>query len=94
MTRYYVPFTHNSPSAVDIKGHRLVILASDPKELADNSNVFGNDEIREFVFEKNEEPAVLADIATQAKGGVVVAPPGISVSFMLSSLQRDLPWVH
>lgn len=94
MTRYFVPFSHNIPSAIEIKGHRLLILSTSKNELSENSGFLGSDEIRELYLDKENDNAVLAQLAESAKGGIVVTPPGMTLESVIISLEQELPWVH
>ncbi len=93
MSKFFVPYTGEQPTAVEIKGHRLLILGQRSSELAEGLKEIGGEEIREYEFFGDGE-LELAKLATQIKGGVVLAPPGTSVSAMLKDLERELPWVQ
>ncbi len=93
MTKYFIPFTSNCPRAIEVKGHRLVIVTTNRRELKDFGDFLGTEEIREFCLPDNENEA-LATLAASVQVGVVVTPPGMSISTIISSLENELPWVH
>jgi hypothetical protein len=93
MGKYFVPYEQNRPVAIEVKGHRLLVVASSPDSLLKGENLFIGDEIREIRAASNKDD-VLASLAASINGGIVVAPPGMSMSLMLMSLEEQLPWVH
>jgi len=93
MGTFFIPFHDEAPAAVDIRGHRLLVVTSDLEDLVEHQNLVGADEIREMRVPENDDHA-LALLAATAGGGVVITPPGVSVSAMLESLETELPWVH
>ena len=96
MEKYFLPYYHNLPAAIEIKGHRLLIVTCNEEDMLDELSALGGDEIREIqVGDFELEPSnALATIAAENNCGVVLTPPGISPSLMISSLERQLPWVN
>lgn len=93
MSRYFVPYEGDRPAAVEVKGHRLLIVASSPDALVQDDYLIVGNEIREVSVPKDQEH-MLANLAASVRGGVVVAPPGMTMTSMLLSLEAQLPWVH
>lgn len=93
MSKLFVAYSGDTPAAIDIKGHRLVILSNSIEDIADGLPLLGADAIREIDV-VSDDTASLAELAATVNGGVVVTPNGMSVSSMIVDLERDLPWVH
>jgi hypothetical protein len=96
MEKLFVPYSINGPAAVDIKGHRLLIISTDQDDMQESLPVLGGSEVREIDIADNgpDETTVLAELAAGINGGVVLAPPGIPLSTMLYNLERELPWIQ
>ncbi|MCB0322628.1 MAG: hypothetical protein KDD69_03610 [Bdellovibrionales bacterium] len=96
MSTFFVPYTRNVPAAIEIKGHKLLIVASEPEDIAADLQLIGADEIREIDLPGDEAQTteVLADLAAEVGGGVVLTPAGVSPSVMIHSLEQELPWIH
>jgi len=96
MTRYFVPYDHENPLAIDIKGHRLILLSSDRENLALDLKKIGGDDVREIHLrdEPLEQSQELTRLAASVGGGVVITPPGVSISSMIRNLENELPWIH
>lgn len=93
MTIVFIPYEHNRPAAVEINGHRLLILATSREEFEGELSTLGADEVRQIELVGDETEA-LAELAASVQSGVVVTPPGIAVGDMMQSLKSELPWVH
>lgn len=96
MTKYFIPYTQEIPAAIEIKGHRLLLVSTDEGELLDDLDRIGGDTVREINLRDDsaEQTAALADLAASVNGGVVLTPPGVSLERMIQSLETELPWVH
>ena len=96
MQKFFVPYTNNEPAAVEVNGHRLLILTSESDDLVHDLELLGGSEIREMDLseDESEQSRVLADLAADINGGVVLAPPGISPRDMIENLAEELPWIH
>ena len=96
MQKLYVPFSNNLPAAVEINGHRLLIVCSQSADLASDLAAVGAKEVREVEVDDGEleSAQALADLAAGINGGVVLTPPGISAGDMIANLQLELPWIH
>ena len=93
MGRVYIPYSGEAPAAVSIKGHRLLIVATTADDLIESNRVLGGDAIKELEVQSDGGQA-LAELAKEIQGGVVLSPPGMSLSAMMTSLEHQLPWVH
>ncbi len=96
MSVFFVPYFDDVPATIEVNGHTLLIVASDSDDLQEEMSFIGANEIREFIVEKEEEeiPEVLADLAADIGGGVVLTPPGVRTLDMIDDLVRELPWIH
>lgn len=88
-----MPYIDEKPAAIDIKGHRVLILTCSSDDMIGSLNVLGGTSIRELDFIGDETQA-LGELAASIDAGVVLAPPGVSISTMIYSLKEQLPWVH
>jgi hypothetical protein len=93
MSTFFVPYHGNKPAPIDIKGHRLLILSTSSEEVEESLPLLGADEIRPVEL-VDDGGSALAELAARVDGGVVITPPGMTVSAMLLSLERELPWLH
>ncbi len=93
MSTVYVPYSGNNPAAIEIKGHRLLILTSVREDIERDLRLIGGSEVRSVDLVGNENEA-LANLAASIGAGVILAPPGIDMPAMLKNLERELPWVH
>ncbi len=94
MSTFFIPYSGDTPAAVEINGHRLLILASEPGDVEPDLIELGGTEVRTLEIEKGHENEAFLHLAEEIKGGVVLTPPGIPVSILIDSLERELPWVH
>ena len=93
MEKYYIPFTNGTPAAIEVKGHRVLLLTSSADDLMGETDVFGACEIREVVSH-GECDDLLADLAAAISGGVILAPEGTRPSTIIENLWESLPWIH
>ncbi len=93
MTTYFAPYSGDKPAVVNIKGHRVLILASTPDDAVVDLDRVGGNELR-AIHVSDKEPAEFAQLAAEVQGGVVVSPPGVSIKNMITSLEAQLPWVQ
>ncbi len=90
---FFIPYVHGNPLAVDIKGHRLLLVGTDPELMNDQLEFIGGDTLRELKLPEGDRDQ-LAEIAASVRGGVVVAPEGMTLGDLLDDLETELPWVH
>lgn len=93
MARVYVPFKSENPASIEVKGHKVLIVASKVEDLIEHECLLGGEEIREMYFKESDQEA-LQRLALLVDGGVVLAPPGVGLSAMIHSLEHELPWIH
>ena len=89
----YMGMQGDTPALVVIKGHKLLLLSSVSEDLEEELSMLGADGMAEIEYSKDKD-SVLADLAAQVGGGIVIAPPGTRVGTMLYNLQQQLPWVN
>jgi hypothetical protein len=93
MSKIFVPYCENSPAALNIKGHRLLILSSSSEQLNNYLEEMGGTHIKAIdLFEDENE--VLAQLAASIDGGIVISPPEESIEDIVRNLEDQLPWVH
>lgn len=93
MPTFFVPYDRNTPAAIEIKGHRLLIMSTSKEEIEEELTTVGANEIREITVAEDEtEP--LAELAASVNGGVVLSPPGLSISALVLNLEQELPWLQ
>ena len=93
MDRYFIPYNEGIPVAIDIKGHRLLVVSTECDPLIEELELIGGDDLRVLDLDEDDKNT-LTDLAASINGGIVVTPPGLSLSAMLESLEDELPWVH
>lgn len=93
MSKFFIPYDGENPAAVDIKGHKLVIVSTSAEEMLNGLQSLGGDHLEELEVSEGDSQA-LSEIAAQVNGGVVLSPPGVPVDHMLFDLERELPWVQ
>lgn len=96
MATVFVPYTHNRPASIEIKGHRLLILAAEEDDLLIDLDEVGGTEVRELQLrdENEAQSKELSQLAEDIQGGIVITPPGIRASVMIKNLEVQLPWVQ
>ncbi len=96
MTRYYLPISHDAPVAIEIKGHRLILLTTDEQDIREDLPLLGGDTVHELNLRDDmaDQTAALSELAEQVNGGVVLTPPGVTVAAMIHNLENELPWIH
>ena len=96
MNRFFVPYSGKKPAAVEINGHRLIVLSQsdeiDPQDL----EMVGADRLKSVKVDEDENETVkfFARLSQRNDAGVIVAPPEVKYSDLLSSLQDQLPWLQ
>lgn len=96
MTTYFIPYSNNQPASIEVKGHRLLLVATNPEDIEENLDEIGGDRVEQLEIAGNhlEQSVALSSLAESIKGGVVLAPPGVSLSNMLDNLEKELPWMQ
>lgn len=96
MNKLFVPYVKDSPAAIDIKGHKVLLVTADAFSLETELSTLGGDSIREIFIHSDslDETEALAALAEQSNCGVVVTPQGVGVTNMIRSLEHSLPWLH
>jgi hypothetical protein len=93
MSKFFVPYSGDTPATLEIKGHRILIVTTTSDDAFESLSATGGDQVREIDIPKSETDA-LTDLAMSFNGGVVLAPTGVEMSTMIQSLEQELPWVH
>jgi hypothetical protein len=96
MGHIFAPYRGNSPAALTINGHRLIILSYERGELEPHLDLVGADRVRRVKSGETDEEqeVVLQKLAKRVKGGIVIMPPDVAFGEVLRSLQDQLPWVQ
>ena len=93
MNQFFVPYTGDKPAAVEINGHRLVILATERGELEEHLDLVGGETVHlveDSEFETEEQ--IIRDISLSANAAVVISPPEVELPRLLEGLKESLPW--
>ena len=91
--KVFVPYVDESPAAIEINGHRLLIVRADVESDVTDFEFVGATEIREYSLD-DDDTELLASLASQVDSGVVIAPPEMPLSAVIADLQSGLPWLH
>lgn len=96
MSIYYIPYHGKKPAAVEINGHRLVILSKDKASLQEDLVILGADTVKKLKgdIEAEENLPQIDRIARNARAGVVFAPEEANVTEIIKNLEEQLPWLH
>ena len=96
MSKYFVPYSGDKPAAVNINGHRLLILAREKSALEDELEVIGASELRPLQLGRTraEESRMLSKLARTTHAGVVIAPGDLELKDVLKNLENQLPWLQ
>jgi hypothetical protein len=92
----FVPYKGSKPAAMNINGHRIIILSQDAASLEDNLSLVGADRVRciDGSSGASHTQYVIGKLAAKVKAGVVMAPHEIALADLLSSLRLQLPWIQ
>ena len=93
MEKYFVPYSHGNPLAIEIKGHRLLLVGKDRGKMLEDLDTIGADMLKEFILPEGNKTQ-LAELAASVNGGIVVAPDGMTLGALQIDLEIELPWVH
>ena len=96
MLRYFVPYVNEKPASIIVKGHKLVLVSTDSRDLLKGLAVIGADRVEEIQVEENaaKQDLFISNLAQSVHGGVVMAPPGVDLRQVLEGLEHELPWMH
>ncbi|MBX7143730.1 MAG: hypothetical protein K1X79_04705 [Oligoflexia bacterium] len=96
MSTFFIPYAGRRPAALDINGHRLVIVSPSRGPIEESLEFFGADRVRSLKVANNPSghEAVLGRMAKRVGGGVVVAPPDVGIEEVVRNLHTQLPWLQ
>ena len=95
MQTYFVPYTGESPAALQINGHRVVLLARDRAQLENELTIVGADRVCPIDDEDfSSEEHLLSYMAETTHAHIVVTPSEIPLSDIIENLERELPWIQ
>jgi hypothetical protein len=96
MKKFYIPYSGRKPSAVEINGHRLIMLAQDKESVITHLDAVGADRLKVVKVEDSETAEVefFSKLSFRNHAGVVILPPEVSCGDMLATLEASLPWVQ
>lgn len=96
MATVFVPYTNDRPASIEIKGHRLIILAALQDDLIPDLFEVGGTEVRPLQLRDETEGQLqdLNELAECIRGGIVIAPPGVRARTMIKNLENELPWLQ
>lgn len=95
METLYAPYVGNAPATIEVNGHRVVVLATDPSALEEQLALVGGDSVHPLdeSTEASGEDA-LHRLAEVTHAHVVVTPREATVEDVLHSLEESLPWLQ
>jgi hypothetical protein len=95
MEKYFVAYQGETPAALSINGHRVVILAKDSEQLTRELEFVGADRIQSVdEIEFGTEEQVVSHFAQTVNAHVVVSPSNVELRDLVATLERELPWIH
>lgn len=96
MAILYAPYIGDKPSAIQINGHRFLILAQEEESLQGNLMILGADDVRPVSCgdSRSEQTRAITELAKEIECDVVVAPSHVDVQDVIRDLSAQLPWVH
>ena len=96
MKKFYIPYCGKKPSAVEINGHRLIMLAQEKESVITHLDAVGADRLKVVKVDDSESAEVefFSKLSFRNDAGVVVVPPEINCGEMLATLEANLPWVQ
>ena len=95
MARFFVPYLNDTPASIEIKGHKLLVITQEEKQIRKDKAKLGATDVREIELGNlADQQEKLASLAKSIKGGVVLTPRGVSIQKILSNLESELPWLH
>jgi hypothetical protein len=96
MSIFYVPYYGDSPAALDINGHRLVILSKSKRVLKNSLGLLGADQLQKVSggATQAEQLEIFTQIGKRAKSGIVVIPSDVPLADIIQNLEHQLPWLH
>ena len=96
MVKYFIPYVKDTPVAINVKGHKLLLLKTEEEGIEQDLAYLGGDSVKslELAEDSVQLSSALTNLAESIKAGIVLTPRGVSVATMIKSLEHDLPWVH
>ncbi len=95
MARFFVPYLNDTPASIEIKGHKLLLITQEERQIRKDVKKLGGTDVRELeLANAAEQQETLASLAKSIKGGVVLTPKGVSIQRILKNLESELPWLH
>lgn len=96
MADLFVPISKRKPKAVDINGHRLLILARSRAVLERDLKQIGADGVRrvEDGASFGGQKKILEKLAKESGGGIVIAEGRVRLERVIKSLESELPWIQ
>lgn len=96
MFRYFVPYSGTCPTAIDINGHKLLIVSSDKSDIEECLDIFGADCIKtvDGGISRDDCHDTLERLAEEVAGDVLIAPEDAPLQETLLSLEQELPWLQ
>lgn len=96
MSRYYIPYSGNNPTSLEINGHRLIVLAKDKTSLENDLEAVGADRIRVIKVDDSEvaEQQFFTKLAARNSAGVLILPSETTYSDLVKNLEDQLPWLQ
>lgn len=96
MNKFFVPYYGKKPAAIEINGHRLIMLSESDEIDQQELELVGADRLKTVRVEEDTEDTArfFAKLSLKTEAGVVIVPKELRYSDILSSLQNNLPWLQ
>ena len=96
MNKFYIPFQGKKPAAIEVNGHRLLLLSRERDLVEDALDEVGADSVKEVKVGEDEfsEKEFFSKLSSRNHAGVLVMSPELSFSDLQFSLHQNLPWVQ
>jgi hypothetical protein len=96
MGLFFVPYSGDKPVALNINGHRLVILSREKDSLEDGLGTIGAEKVKVMHSgnSQQEEAYFLTRLARTTNAGLVVTPGDVALGEVIKNLHMQLPWLQ
>jgi hypothetical protein len=96
MAEIYIPYSGKKPAALEINGHKVIILSTNKEIFESDLEIIGADNVRPLKSADTpygQEKALTA-LAKKTNAGVVLSPLGMELDELIKNLEHELPWVQ
>ena len=95
MDNLFIPYSGDAPVSVSVNGHRVLILSDNKDWLSHELEFLGADRFERIGGDSPADTEFqLSELASQLEAHILIAPEGVEVEELISSLEAQLPWIH